>query len=124
MLISRNRVLSTTTSGARHPTTDRCSRCSAEEKSNFRKHLVEDAERLVQIRFSVREAQESGLVRTRREIDPFLQAAPEELFEEFEILLYDVIDVYDLAVGEETGRLGETLSLPGLRALSHRQRRV
>lgn len=47
------------------------------------------------------EGNEARLIGRGGEVNPLAEAAPEEFFEELKVLLHDVIDIHDLAVGEE-----------------------
>ena len=42
--------------------------------------------------------EEAGLVRARGEVDSFLEAGPEELFENVEVLFGDVVNVDDVCI--------------------------
>ena len=52
------------------------------------------------------EGKEACFVRGGGDVDAFVEAGPEELFEEFHVLFHDVVDVDDLAVGEEQAEHG------------------
>jgi len=61
---------------------------------------LEDGEGFVEVGFGVGEGEEAGFVGGGGEVDAFVEAAPEEFFEEVEVLFHDVGDVDDFAVGE------------------------
>jgi len=58
--------------------------------SNRREHFVENRERVVEVRFGVGEGDEAGFVGGWREVDAFVETAPEEFLEEAEVLFHDV----------------------------------
>ena len=63
--------------------------------------LADDREGVVEVGLGVGEGDEAGLVGGGGEVDALVEAAPEELFEDREVLLHHVVDVDDVAVGEE-----------------------
>jgi len=62
--------------------------------------FLENCERIIQIGLGVGEGDEAGFVGAGGEVDAFVEAGPEEFFEDLEVLFHDVGDVADFFVDE------------------------